>query len=75
MRAQSFAMLALEVPDAAVRVEADAVGADPVGPDATVGQGAVVGDAEGGEEGHHAVGHSVNDGRVEEHRHREPTNT
>jgi hypothetical protein len=36
-------------PDAAVRVEADAVRRDPVGPDPTVGQGAVVGDVEGGE--------------------------
>src|SRR6266496_4381452 len=36
-------------PDAAVRVEADAVWADPVGPDPTVRQSAVVLDVEGGE--------------------------
>ena len=36
-------------PDAAVRVEADAVRADPVRPDATVRQRAVVLDVEGGE--------------------------
>src|SRR5215207_5827580 len=65
-------------PDAAVRVEADAVRPDPVGPDATVRQGAVAGDVEGGEPGGERLGdderlvvgrddHAVREGELVRH--------